>query len=270
MSDIVSQRRGSAASSVSVTISTETTTTSASSLPETSIQLVKFATVVPFAGQTPSAPPAVVPTTNSPPHAQYIVVDMALPPPYSFPPTSSAAISPAPTTSIHPLSFYPFLTLTPLSSLSHPSIDPSRTTPPPPPPAYRDVPRTLAERCFWWGFLCPLVWLVGVSKLWSSERPAGFAGEKDRHDIEAAQTTEGQGLDLADEFLVSGAGRGGTGIWSGHPVVFQARAPTVEESIRLWREEEQLWARRCAWSVGAVIAIGGLVGVVLASLMGKI
>lgn len=281
MSDIVSQRRGSAASSVSVTISVETTTAAASSLLETSTQSVKFATVVPFAGQMPCAPPAVV-STDTAPHTHHIGVDRTPPPPYSFPPTSpSSSVAPSPTaiTSIHPLSFYPFSTLTPLSSLPHPDLAPSRPAPSPPPPAYRDVPRTLAERCFWWGCLCPLVWLLGVSKLWYSERPAGFAGEKKQkkkkkkktknHDVEAAQAAEGQALDWAGECLAPGAGRAGSGIWSGHPVVLQARAPTVQESVRLWREEEQLWARRCAWSAGAGLAFGGLVGVIVASVTGK-
>ncbi|GAA5908617.1 hypothetical protein JCM6882_003694 [Rhodosporidiobolus microsporus] len=259
--DIVSQRRGSAASSVSVTI--ETTTTSTSACPGGDTAPTQSSSVEPFAGRPASPPaldpvpclpllPAVIPSTSEdyrfPP-----------PPPYSFPP------GPFPAATVTPLSFFPFSSLTPVSS-SFPPIGPPPTaspTPAPapaPPPSYQETPRTAAERCFWWGFLCPFVWFAGVFRLFRSERPLGFGGEKGLSPAAIEQGLEAQ-VEMTQ--VLSEAG-----VWSGHPA---ARAsPSVADSLRLWREEERLWAKRCVWSLAALTGIALLAGLIGASLAGKI
>ncbi|BGP15142.1 hypothetical protein JCM10213_005397 [Rhodosporidiobolus nylandii] len=208
--DIVSQRRGSAASEVSVNISISTTSSAAPPGEPALIEPSQLATVEPFAGRslppTPSEPPClpVLPTINVEAANDY----QFPPPPYSSPP-------PAPAATVTPLSFFPFSTLTPVTS-SFPPIDP-------PAPA---------------------------------ERPLGFGGDQ-KDSVE-------QDLEAQVETLETR----GAGVWSGYPA---ARSESeVEESLRLWREEEVLWAKRCLWSLGALFALAAVTGVIVSSLLGKI
>ncbi|GAA5860421.1 hypothetical protein JCM8547_000299 [Rhodosporidiobolus lusitaniae] len=209
--DIISPRRGSAASSVSVTI--ETTTTSAPADSATLDEPSSSSTIVPFGGRLSSLP------TTPEEH---------------------------PTATVTPLTFFfPFSTLTPVSSTFPPSssLPPPVTSspptpPPPPPPSYAETPRTAAECIFWWGFLLPLCWIFGAVRLCRSERPASFAAAEKALDAEAAAMAQ-QELDV--EAALSEAG-----VWSGHPAMGarQGRsAPSVEESMMLWREKERIWAK---------------------------
>lgn len=38
----------------------------------------------------------------------------------------------------------------------------------------------------------------------------------------------------------------------------QRRAPSVKESLELWREEERLWAKRCGCALAAFIVVGSV------------
>ncbi|GAA6014810.1 hypothetical protein JCM10207_002189 [Rhodosporidiobolus poonsookiae] len=249
-SDYLSQRRGSAASSVSVTI--ETTTTSA---PGDAVEPVPPCTVEPFAGSSPCRPPPL----TLPPAPIVVAAEDApvyrFPPPYSPPSTSLPAAAPP--------SFFSFSALTPVT-YSFPPVDlpnDEGTTPmPAAPPSYQETPRTAAERAFWWGFICPFVWLAGVLRLWRSERPPGFAGEK------------APSVDLEAQVEMAQALEEGCA-WSAHPALGGRRGsgtPSVEESMMLWRKEEKLWAERCAWCFGAFCALAVLAGVISASVLGRL
>lgn len=270
--DLIFQRRGSAASAVSVTI--ETTTTSSPVVNTSPSPPLHTASVEPFAGTRARSPPPssfAVPCllllprlavdedidVDAPPTDQYVFPP---PPPYSFPP--SPGVPSAPTTS----SFFPlpFSSLTPVTasfpplpaSFSLPSIAPTAgytsTRLSLPPPSYAETPRTKAERCFWWGFLLPLLWIGGAFRLVRSERPIGFR--------EREKARKGREVDLEAAL--------------GETAPIEARGEAVEgeleESLRLWREEERLWARRCLSCLGAFMALGGVMGVVMSSLLGKV
>ncbi|GAA6058835.1 hypothetical protein JCM10212_002779 [Sporobolomyces blumeae] len=320
MSDLISQRRGSAASCVSVTISVETSTTYLSTTDSPDPSFPKPAAVEPFAG------------TRSSPHTSVEHHFVALedvgpedcpvlppPPPYTFPSPSSARGRQA-ATSIEPLSFYPFSTLdrVPCSPLcpdpsrpathdattfeGSPPIRLGRSTlatnplstdpcPTPPPPSYRDVPQTSSETCFVWGFVCPVLWIVGTTRLWRSSRPEGCAlrGEKsgrDRRPRRRGATSSGRtslavgleacGLARDDESdeASHGIGRSVVGdLESGRAAASRLGRvvvdPNVEESLRLWRDEERLWAERCAWALGGFVAVGLVVAVMVVGLTGN-
>ncbi|GAA5823397.1 hypothetical protein JCM11251_000620 [Rhodosporidiobolus azoricus] len=264
-SDIVLQRRGSAASSVSITIQTTTTSTTAS--PGEARAPTQTSTVTPCAGR-PASPPVeraipclpLLPTINLASAAAAKEYRFPPPPPYSFPPAT-----PTTAATVTPLSFFPFSSLAAVSSTRPP------TGPPPvltaassgiaaPPPAYQETPRTAAERCFWWGFLCPFVWLAGVFRLLHSERPAGFGSEKGLSPAAIEQGLAAQ-VEMAQVL-------GEASVWSGHPAA--RLSPSVEESLRLWRDEEILWAKRCAWALAAMLGVALMAGVIAASLLGKI
>ncbi|GAA5927381.1 uncharacterized protein JCM15063_005881 [Sporobolomyces koalae] len=230
--------RGSAASSITIQVST----TTCSSLPSCDIEesiapLDEISTTIePFpvtsTPSRPSSPPTLPParcltTTTSLDEAT------ACPPPYQFPPSPGSQ-------TLNPLSFYPFSTLTPLGTPESPNLQAlerslTSTTSVGAPPAYDQVPETLAEKCFVYGFLCPLIWIYGMTKYWRSERPVGF---QDRAKIDLEQGT----------------------IEGGY----------VEESLACWREEEKVWALRCAWSLGAFSSILIVMGILLASILGKL
>ncbi|GAA6031220.1 hypothetical protein JCM8097_004069 [Rhodosporidiobolus ruineniae] len=272
--DIVSQRRGSAASSVSVTI--ETTTTSTASTPGSSTLDVPLqsSTVEPFAGRSTSphraerALPPLPPTLDvSLANAQ---TEEGPDSTYRFPPPAYSPPPPAPSTAtVTPLSFFAFSSLTPVSSTfpALPSSDdlaPSSAPAPSPPPRYQETPRTAAERCFWWGFLLPLLWVVGFARLWRSETPAGLRQEK------PARAPSSAGGDLeAQRDLPAALALREASPWSAHPAV-ERLPPTVEESLMLWREEERLWAKRCGRGLAALVAVAGLTGVIVASVTGTI
>lgn len=103
------------------------------------------------------------------------------------------------------------------------------------PPSYAETPRTRAERLFWYGFLLPpFLWLLGALRLWRSELPR------------TVQLKVRRGISLEE-----------------------AEAD-VRESLERWREEELVWARRCLCAAVGAVILGSLLGVMLASLMGKL
>lgn len=145
-----------------------------------------------------------------------------------------------PTPSSPPPNYSPNVLSTPHTTpLSFPSSSDSVDFNPPPPPSYRTVPRTHAESMFWWGFLCPLIfWPMGILHFWRAERPTGFA------DLEAAGEEEVE-IRVALEEGMFGPG-------------MPARCPSVKESLEFWREEERLWAKRCACSLVGFLVIGSV------------
>ena len=247
MASLLEQRRGSAASSVSVTIETVTTTsprpddlaptdeapvTFVSPWPSSSRQ-GSAAGVVPHPSHNPA--PAAATSAHTPSSA------FPPPPPYADP-------APTPRATVHPLSFFAFNTLSPVPSpsLAHRSSAPDAhvidmPAPPPPPPAYAATPRTEAERRFWRGFLCPVLWALGARRIWRSERPLGTLGA------------------LGGAAAKDGEGEGAQG-WSVLP-------PDVRESVELWREEELVWARRCLWALFAMVGAAGILALALLSVL---
>ncbi|GAA5884321.1 hypothetical protein JCM16303_003635 [Sporobolomyces ruberrimus] len=261
MSIDLSSRRGSAASSITIQVSTST----ASSLPTFDISDERIAplptfetstTIEPFplAQADQSRPPSPPPFPEAPSTSNEETVNLEAagpessppPPPYQFP----GPPPPLSSSSINPLSFYtyPFSTLTPVTSTFLPQhsslLENESSLPPPPPPEYNEVPQTLAERCFVFGFLCPFLWIIGITKYWYSERPVGFAEKNQRH-----KEDEGD--------LESGV------------AVPSEEMERIEESLDNWREEEKLWSLRCAWCLGGVTSLGVLGGIIVAAVMGK-
>lgn len=43
----------------------------------------------------------------------------------------------------------------------------------------------------------------------------------------------------------------------------------VLEAVERWREEELVWARRCLWALTGSLLLGALLGVMLASVAGR-
>ena len=125
------------------------------------------------------------------------------------------------TSSLSPLAFYP-----PAPSL-HPSTGDDEL------PSYRSTPRTFSERCFWWGLFCPVLFLFGISKLWRPEAitgtgkhaPGAFVGEEDRE-------------------------------WPS-----DVTSGNLAMTVSLWREEERIWALRCAWTLAGEIVMGAVLAV---------
>lgn len=107
------------------------------------------------------------------------------------------------------------------------------------------TPRTQAERRFWHGFLCPVLWILGAWRIWRSERPA-------------AAPLDGAGLDgdaAAKDVMDLEAGG--------------ATLPAdVRESLEMWREEELVWARRCLWALFALVGAAGIFALALMSVLG--
>ncbi|BGP47308.1 hypothetical protein JCM10450v2_003160 [Rhodotorula kratochvilovae] len=227
MADLTSQRRGSAASSVSVTIETTTTTTAAT--PYT-------APVDESTHTTVSPCPPSRRAASFPSDALTLPYAFPPPPPYTFPhvgPPRASSIA-----TVHPLSFFPFHALTPLPSASHlPLPAPASVSPP---PLYASTPRTQAERLFWYGFLLPLLWLAGARRIWASERPAGFAAY----------------------------GGGATKDADADAEAAVAVALDVREAQEMWREEELVWAKRCAWALAAAMGAALIFGMAIASVLG--
>lgn len=127
---------------------------------------------------------------------------------------------------------YPNAQLSPLSPLSFfPSTtrDPNNIL-----PSYRSVPRTHAEKCFWIGIFFPFFWIVGLMRIWRPE-PCVGAGKHAGDDLEL-----------------------------GVPSWYTSSNPV--ESIALWREEERLWACRCAWCFGGFTVVAALFCVVFVSM----
>lgn len=107
-----------------------------------------------------------------------------------------------------------------------------------PPPSYAETPRTQAERLFWFGWIFPpFLWLVGASRVWRTEH---------LHGIDPKKGTLSTFLDEAEGSV------------------------NVRESLDLWREEELIWARRCLWALIGSLMLGTLLGVMLASVTGKL
>ncbi|KWU47389.1 hypothetical protein RHOSPDRAFT_30811 [Rhodotorula sp. JG-1b] len=164
--------------------------------------------------------------------------DLALsPPPYRSNPARTA---------VGPLSFFPFAPMesSPLattddheahllrSRFSHTSSTMA------PPPSYAETPRTQAERLFWFGWIFPpFLWLFGASRIWRTENLHGIDIKKGTL---STPFDEGEG------------------------------SANVRESLELWREEELVWARRCLWALIGSLMLGTLLGVMLASVTGKL
>ncbi|GAA5861252.1 hypothetical protein JCM3774_002242 [Rhodotorula dairenensis] len=116
-----------------------------------------------------------------------------------------------------------------------------------PPPSYAETPRTQAERLFWIGWLLPpFLWLFGASRIWRSEAP---------RELKLQLKQEG----LPMHIVIDGNGEAEN----------EAEAD-VGESLQLWRQEELVWARRCLWAITGSLMLGTLMGVMLASVTGKI
>lgn len=275
MSDIVAQRRGSAASSVSVTIETPTTSTLAT--PGTEAASTSTTCVV-TAGQSvhrdlprlpalPAddfAPPAAPTTPAFPLDIHTTPYRFPPPPPYAGPSPSSAA-------TVQPLSFFAFSSLTPVNTANHRGHDSTSAAASPPPPSYAKCPRTQAERHFWLGFLCPIFWILGLSRLWRSEAPIDLAKEKKPETSANVATVRGAEGGRDDEAMIgleealAQAER-----WSRHEAIRRGVPEDVKESLERWREEETLWAKRCAWAVAGTCGLAAVLGVMLSSLLGKI
>lgn len=162
-------------------------------------------TITETSSYMPSPPPSAVD------HSSYPTSTPSSPPPYTLPlhePLSSTAN----------LSFYP-PTLSPIPS----SIDE-------PLPSYRPTPRCRAEKYFFWGMVCPLLWLLGISKLWL---PEPIMGNGKLADIEGG----GAGVD------------GVSGNW--------------DLTVGLWAEEERVWALRCVWCFGGFVLLAAVLVVVI-------
>ncbi|GAA5977591.1 hypothetical protein JCM5350_002284 [Sporobolomyces pararoseus] len=174
------------------------------------------------------------------------------PPAYQFPPSSSSTTTT--TTDLNPLSFYSF---PPPSSSS--SSTPSRTLPfstltripidnnASSPPEYSQVPQTFSERCFVFGFLFPLIWLIGFSRYFDSlseRNPSNFP------------------IHLFKD-LEAGGGGGGS-------LEERTELARILESLQSWREEEKLWSLRCMWCFGGFLSLGLLAGIVIAAVIGKL
>ncbi|BGO98619.1 hypothetical protein RTBOTA2_003127 [Rhodotorula toruloides] len=270
MSTIASQRRGSAASSVSVTIETTTTSTLATpGLEEASAGSTCVVTV----GQTvdrdlpalPSdelAPPPAPTASTFPPHVHEPSYRFPPPPPYAAPSPST----PASSATVQPLSFFAFSSLTPVDTR-----EPDSTAPAPPPPSYAECPRTQAERHFWLGFLCPVFWFLGLSRLWRSEAPVELAREK-APNTSAIVGAVGRVAGGRDEEAVVGleAALAEAERWGRHEAVQGEVPEDVKESLARWCEEERIWAKRCVWAVAGMCGLGAVLGVMLARLLGKI
>jgi len=180
------------------------------------------------------------------------------PPAYKFPKLSSPT----------PLSFYPSggitkpkLAPSPYSSLLFPSArlapSPTLATTPPPPPLYTRLPRTSAERCFYLGFFCPPIWLTGAWRISHSSIPSHLRLDEHKTDLEPSAVA-------AEAEEQSWWAAVGLGPEDGEE--WQQRAPRIEEAIALWREEELVWARRCAKCFGGAVVLGVMVATVVSGL----
>ncbi|CDR43540.1 hypothetical protein NBRC10512_000134 [Rhodotorula toruloides] len=266
MSTIASQRRGSAASSVSVTIETTTMSTLATPGME---DAAASSTCIVTAGQTVDrdlpplpadnlAPPPAPTVSTFPPHVHESSYRFPPPPPYAAP----APSTPGSSATVQPLSFFAFSSLTPVDTRAPDSTAPAL----PPPPSYAECPRTQAERHFWLGFLCPIFWFLGLSRLWRSEAPVELAKEKaPKSGAIVGAVGRDEAAVVALEAALAEAER-----WSRHEAVRGEVPEDVKESLVRWREEERIWAKRCVWAVAGMCGLGAVLGVMLASLLGKI
>ncbi|KAL8290174.1 hypothetical protein RQP46_003113 [Phenoliferia psychrophenolica] len=141
----------------------------------------------------------------------------------SRPPSYASSFASSPSFTLLP--FFP-----PVPS---PPLSPSGTKPEAL-PAYRATPRTYAEKCFWWGMLCPLIWLIGVSKLWRHETMIGVGKHAPRGYF------AGGDVETGPSEMTSG---------------------NVEVTVSLWMEEERVWALRCAWCAAGALLLGGVLAV---------
>lgn len=218
-------RRGSLAESIEVTIEVTETTTY---IPPPTPTASTFSNPTPWSTSPPSL--STFPLTNSPPYPAATTTPFSPPPTYTFS---------QPTITVTPLSFFP--------SGTEPATVASVSAPP---PAYRTVPRTRAETLFWRGLLLPLLfWPWGILHLWRAERPEGWSPEG--HGGKAVLDEEAS-IEMQEALQIDGTRPG-----------FQGRAPTVAESLAVWREEEVLWAKRCAYCLGGFVAVASVFVVVV-------
>ncbi|GAA5994342.1 uncharacterized protein JCM10292_002004 [Rhodotorula paludigena] len=256
MSDIVSQRRGSAASSVSVTIET-TTTLSLATLAAAPLDSTTSTTIYPCPSRRD--PAQVSARSAVRPREDFVGISYTFPPPPAYDQASHVPSSFGP--SVDPLSFYSFPAVPIVPTLPHlsptdlfaaPNIP---DAPPAAPPAYAATPQTRAERCFWFGFLCPPLWLWGLSFLWRSQQ-----------DVEEAATGAGVAKEDDPARLDRAWNR-----WSAHPSLEEAVLRSARrEAQAVWRAEERLWAKRCAWSVGGFCGFRCVLLVMLLNVFGVI
>ncbi|GAA5963855.1 hypothetical protein JCM3765_004041 [Sporobolomyces pararoseus] len=182
------------------------------------------------------------------------MIEISPPPPaYRFP-TSPPSPSPSPSNNmnLNPLSFYPF---SPFNSRSQ-NLPFSTLTPTPAtvnssststlgssdsPPEYNQVPQTLSERCFVFGFIFPFLWIIGFSKYFYSER----------------RNSSNFPIQVLKELEVEGA-------------LEEMERERILESLKNWRQEEKLWSLRCGYSLIGFVSVGSLVGIVISAVIGKL
>lgn len=224
------QRRGSLAESIEVTIIQTSTTTY---LPNPLPLAAPWDHTTSPTPRPRTPPPAPIlahfPVVHAAPFSSYRAEEDL---------TTSNTIPSSPPPSYAP-AFTPHTTLS-----FFPSAEPT-----PELPTYRQVPRTRAERCFWWGSLLPpFVWVYGLLHLWRAERSIGA------EDLEATERAQQQEQELEMRVALE-EGMFGSGM--------QSRVPSVKETLELWREEEVLWAKRCACCCAGFLVIGTVFVVVV-------
>ncbi|BGP07239.1 hypothetical protein JCM10049v2_003070 [Rhodotorula toruloides] len=174
---------------------------------------------------------------------------------------------PASSATVQPLSFFAFSSLTPVDTREPDSTSPASS----PPPSYAECPRTQAERHFWLGFLCPIFWFLGLSRLWRSEAPVKLAKEKvPKSGAIVGAVGRGAGERNEEAVVALEAALAEAERWSRHEAVRGEVPEEVKESLERWPEEERIWAKRCVWAVAGMCSLGAVLGVMLASLLGKI
>ncbi|SCV69508.1 BQ2448_2528 [Microbotryum intermedium] len=106
----------------------------------------------------------------------------------------------------------------------------------PPPPTYSETPRTRAERLFYFGLIPPFIgWALGLIHIWRPENP-------EKKWLASIESNVG-GVEAVDQ--------GSTSVNS------------VRECVRSFREEELLWAKRCAWCLAGTGIVGSLAIVII-------
>lgn len=179
-------------------------------------------------------------------HHQHLSISIPLndlseiePPPYlDSPPFITSAYNSPPS----PLSFFPSFNhstlelLPPIEELSEDTL----------PPTYRVVPKTFAQRCFFLGFFCPPIWILGILKLYFPEPIIG-KGKHAFTPISILNSNGGRG-----EGLIGIDGRNSIAL----PSYYSSSNPL--NSLKLWREEELIWSRRCCAALGIFLVVGAV------------
>ncbi|SGZ15536.1 BQ5605_C029g10678 [Microbotryum silenes-dioicae] len=164
----------------------------------------------------------------------------------SFGATSAATMTRLPKyeprSPVYPISFHPpYPTCDSLDSQDHTLTLGSSKDQQAPPPTYSETPRTRAERLFYFGLVPPFIaWALGMVHIWRPENPE----KKWLASIESNVGARGAG--------VQGVVQDGS-----------AGVNSVRECMRSFREEELLWAKRCAWCLLGTSVVGSLAIVII-------